>query len=313
MTMSQYTDYANQVKALDRDTWLGMLSWYTVAEDLRVAHDDLKTILGNVGLAAHMPRVPSDSDVFRRTCSAAQRKRVPTPDGGVFMNFLVRDPGSKDANLCRRIVRELVDASNQRLGYEEVGEVCFDRDTGNIRTRLYPSKDPVARKILAEIRRNYLRDRGTLNGYAVRELIRRVLVNANATNVRYPGGGVYFLSADHAGTVASLEDMAEALGDDVYVHSLPLPDDRKQRDMLKKAFEAESVDRANAMIAEIADLLKGEKVSAERAATYVTALTDLRGKLSEYSGLLETGLSSTAASVKILQRQVKALLKKVEH
>lgn len=309
--MSVFTDYASHVQGLDRETWLGMLSWYTVAEDLRVPHDDMVTLLAKVGLSSHMPRVPSDSDVFRRTCSAAQRKRVPNP-GGNFDNFLVRDPGSKDDNLCRRIVREEVDSSNQRLSYAEVGEVCFDRTTGDIRTTLFPPGDDMAREILDVIRTNYLADRRTLNGYAVRELIRRVLVGANATNVRYPGGGVYFLSVDHAGTVAALEDMAEVLGSDVSVHSLPLLDDKKQRTMVKRAFEAESIDRANAMVAEIAELLKGEAVSAERVATYVTALGDLRGKLDEYSGLLETGLSSTSASISILQRQVAALMKKVK-
>lgn len=311
--MSVFTDYASHVQGLDRETWLGMLTWYTVAEDLRVSHDDLKTILGNVGLAGHMPRVPSDSDVFRRTCSAAQRKRVPN-SGGNFDNFLVRDPGSKDDNLCRRIVREEVDSSNQRLSYAEVGEVCFDRLTGDIHTTLFPPGDDMAREILDVIRTNYLADRRTLNGYAVRELVRRVLVGANATNVRYPGGGVYFLSAEHAGTVAALEEMADALGEGVSIHALPLIDDRKQRDMLKKAFEAESIDRATGLAGEIADLLKSDKpISAERAATYVTALRDLRGKLAEYSGLLETGLSSTSASLTILQRQVKALTKKVQH
>lgn len=312
--MSVFTEYASHVQNLDRDTWLGMLSWYTVAEDLRVPHDDMKALLEKVGLSAHMPRVPSDSDVFRRTCSAAQRKRVPTDDPGVFENFLVRDPGSNDDNLCRRIVREQVDASNRRLSYVEVGEACFDRATGDIRTDLFAPGDPVAREILATIRCGYLADRRTLNGYAVRELIRRVLVGANATNVRYPGGGVYFLSVVHATTVAALEDMAAELGSNVSVHSLPLLDDKKQRLMLRQAFEAESVDRANALATEIADLLKGDKeISPDRYATYLTALTDLKAKLAEYSDLLETGLHSTGASLSILQSQVVALLRKVKH
>ena len=312
--MSVFTEYATHVQNLDRETWLGMLSWYTVAEDLRVPHDDMAALLEKVGLKAHMPRVPSDSDVFRRTCSAAQRKRVPTDDPGVFENFLVRDPGSNDENLCRRIVREQVDASNRRLNYEEVGEACFDRDTGDIRTDLFAPGDPVAREILATIRTHYLADRRTLNGYAVRELIRRVLVSANATNVRYPGGGVYFLSVVHANTVAALEDMASELGNDVSVHTLPLLDDTKQRLMLRQAFEAESVDRANALATEIAELLKSDRqISPDRYATYLTALTDLKGKLAEYSDLLETGLSSTGASLSILQRQVVALLRKVKH
>lgn len=312
--MSLFTDYASKVQGLDRDLWLGMLSWYTVAEDLRVSHSDLTDILAAAGLSAYMPGIPSDSDVFRRTCSAAQRKRVPSPQGDTFENFLVRDPGSTKTDLCRRIVRETVDASNRRLGYVEVGEVCFDKATGDLRTSWFPMKDLVAHDILAEIRVQYTANRGTLNGYAVRELIRRVLVGANATNVRYPGGGVYFLSVDHANTVASLEEMAEALGAQVNVHSLPLLDDEKQRLMIRKAFEAESIDRANALTEEIAELIKGDgKVTPDKAASYVTALQELQGKLGEYSGLLETGLQSTAASLSILQKQVLALMRKVQH
>jgi hypothetical protein len=309
--MSVWTDYAKHVQSLDRDTWLGMLTWYTVAQDLQVPQAAVAAALTNAGLSHHVPPAPHNSDVFRRTCSAAQRKRVPTADPDIFENFLVRDPGSDPNFIHRHVIREQVDGANKRLGYTTVAEIRFDKSTGAVTHQL--ATDPIAEEICRQVHDHYAAERGCLNGYAVRELIRRVLLGANATNVRYPGGGVYFLSADHAITVAGLEEMADALGDKVSLHVLPLLDDRKQRDMLKKAFEAESIDRAQALVTEIAELRRaGRKISTEKYATYVTALNELKAKLGEYSALLETGLSSTESSLQILQRQVIGLMADVE-
>lgn len=318
--MSVFTDYALHVKGLDPDTYLGQLVWYTVPEDIQAKHADILAALTAVGLGTHTPRPPSDSDVFRRTASAAARKRVATHTPGVVANYLVRDPGSKDNLINRRIVRELVDAANQRLSFDEVAEVHFDRTNSGVGYSLLcdniADADPIASDICDTIVAGYDAERGCLNGYAIRELIRRVLVDNNATNVRYPAGGVYFLSLDHAQAVAGIEDVAAALPG-VNVHSLPLLDDGKQRTMLRKAFEAESVDRAQALVTEIAQLAKeaseGKKISTERYATYVTALNDLKGKMAEYTGLLQTGMTTTASSLQILQRSVIGLMAHVDH
>jgi len=315
--VSQYTDYADRMKALDRSLYLGQLVWYTVAEELQVPHDAIKTALSNVGLDAHTPRVPSDADVFRRKCSAAQRKKVPTAIPGVFDNYLVRDPGNDASDtIARQIIREQVDGANRRLSYETVAEVVFDRSssvvTYSVTDQALSNIDDVV-AIGSGIVATYEAERGCLNGYAVRELIRRILVENHATNARYPAGGVYFLSIDHAAAVAGIEDMAATLAG-VHVHSLPLPDDGKQRDMVKRAFEAESIDRANAMVTEIAKLkAEGKKIGPDRYATFVTELNELKKKMGEYAGVLETSLHSTASSLTILQKQVIGLLSNVDH
>lgn len=317
--MSVFTDYADRIKALDPDTYIGQIVWYTVAEGVQAKQADIQAALALVGLSEFTPKPPSDSDVFRRCATAAAQKRVPTSTPGVVANYLVRDPGSKGALIVRRIVRELVDSNNQRLSFDEVAEVRFDRTTAGVDWSILALSEagPVdldtVRGICNGIKDGYDAERGCLNGYAIRELIRRTLIANNATNVRYPAGGVYFLSLAHAPAIAGLEDALSTL-DGVSIHPLPLIDDGKQRSMLKKAFEAESVDRAQAMITEIAELQRaGKKIGKERYATFVTELGQLNGKLGEYGDLLQTGLSTTSASLRLLQRSVVGLMALREH
>lgn len=311
--MSQFTEYADHVKTLDRETYLGVLTWYTVAGDLRVPQTDLKDLLDAVGLGSYAPRVPNNADIFRRTSTAAQRKRIPTSQPDVFINFLVRSPGDDLGHLYRRVVREEVDSTNRRLDYVEVAELVFDRSNASVSfTLLQPSYE--AEDLCRGVVDAYLNDKGNLNGASIRDMIQRALTGANATNVRYPAGGVYFLSAENAHVVAGLEEVVSQLPAGAMVHSLPLIDDVKQRSMIRKAFEAESVDRITTLATEIAALRKaGTKISPEKYATYLTALRELKGKTAEYSELLEEGLTTTSSAISIFERQVQGLMSFVEH
>lgn len=311
--MSVFSDYADHVKTLDRDTYLGVLTWYTVAGELRVPQADLKALLDAVGLGGFCPRIPNNADIFRRTSTAAQRKRMATSLPDVFVNLLVRSPGDDTEHLYRRVVREEVDSSNRRLDYVEVAELVFDRSTADVTyTLLAPSAE--AEDLCQGVVAAYLMDKGNLNGASIRDMIQRVLTGANATSVRYPAGGVYFLGVEKAHVVAGLEEVISQLPPGGMVHSLPLIDDIKQRTMIQKAFEAESVGRITALATEIAALKKaGTKISSEKYASYLTALRELKGKTTEYSDLLEEGLTTTASAITIFERQVKSLMKLVEH
>lgn len=311
--MSQFTDYAEHVKTLDRDTYLGVLTWYTVAGELRVPQADLKALLDGVGLGGYAPRVPNDADIFRRTSTAAQRKRMATNQPNVFVNFLVRSPGDDTDHLYRRVVRELVDNANLRLGYTEVAELVFDRATSAVSFSMLEA-DADAEDLCRGVLDDYMTDKGNLNGASIRDMIQRVLTASNATSVRYPAGGVYFLSVENADVVAGLEEVVSQLPPGAMVHSLPLIDDIKQRSMIQKAFEAESVGRITTLATEIAALRKaGTKISPDKFASYATALRELKGKTAEYSELLSEGLTTTSSAISIFERQVSGLMKLVEH
>lgn len=312
-TTDTFIDYKQHAKTVDASTLIGMIVWYTVAENLQAPHKMVSDSLDKFGLGKHVPKAPADSDVFRRNCSSAQRKKVPTAQEGVFENFMLRDPGSDHDIITRRVVREQVDAKNRRLGYQEVAELNFHRNDSTVDYKML-APDPIGEDICKAIVENYGIERGSLNGYAIRELVRRVLVHSNATNVRYPAGGVYFLPMNWAAVVDGLEQFAQDMPAGVFVHSLPLIDDRRQRDMLRKAFEAESADRAYAISAEIAELRRNnQRISEERYMGYVTVVQELKEKLETYTGLLEDNLAGAGSAIVILQKQLGGLMKQINY
>lgn len=300
-----FKDYSDRV-AQSGNALLGWLCWYSVPENLRVDHEEVFKILVKAGLGGHVPGRPKDAEVFRRVSTAAARKRVKTIDPQVFENYLVRDmPGD---NITRRIVREKVDSNNRKLGYTEVAELTFDRKTAKVECiHLGGGPGKIRDEICKEIKAAYHADRGCLNGYAMRMLILTVLKNAcNATNVRYPSGGVYFVGEDYADKLVALEKLGEAIAPlGAIVHTLPLIDDKRQREMLKRAFEAESVDAIDSLLAEITDLKQsGKRITMDRYASYVTALNDLGTKTKQYTELLEGGLTSTQSRITIFKKAV---------
>ena len=301
-----FKDYSERV-ASSGNALLGWLCWYFVPESIRVDHEEVFKILVKAGLGGHVPKRPADSEVFRRITTAAARKRVPTKDPQVFENYLIRDIPSDD--ITRRIVCETVDTNNKRLGYFEVAEFTFERKTAKVKCNHFDN-NAVANQICKSVKAEYEADRGCLNGYAIRMLILKVLKDAcNATNVRYPSGGVYFVNEEYAGRLAALEKLGVALAElGAVVHTLPLIDDKRQRDMLKRAFEAESVDAIDRLLSEITDLKKsGARVTMDRYAGYVTTLNELNAKTKEYADLLETGLSSTNSRMAIFKKAVMGL------
>jgi len=286
-----FKDYSERV-AQGNNALLGWLCWYSVPDNLSIEHEEVFKILVKAGLGGHVPRRPQDGEVFRRVSTAAARKRVATEDPQVFENYLVRDMPGED--ITRRIVCERVDANNRKLGYTEVAELAFNRKTAvvtctHLGTGSGKAGALIRDKICNDIKAEYEMNRGCLNGYAIRMLILRVLKEAcNATNVRYPSGGVYFVSEAHAGRLAALERLGEALSElGAVVHTLPLIDDKRQREMLRRAFESESVDAIDSLLAEITDLKKsGKKITMDRYASYVTQLNDLNTKTKQYTDLL---------------------------
>lgn len=310
---TQFTDYAARLRAGDPDIFLGSLVWYSVYDDAKITHGDLQKLLTEVGLDAYTPHAPKDLDVFRRVCTAAlrHRKRIPTTNPEVFENYLIRDVQRANSNVCKQIVRESVDANNRRLAYEPMLEVCFHNLTSQVTSKIVSvatsaDEQLVARQIADEINVNFLAARNTMNGYAIRELIRRVLVSSAGTLVR-TGGGVYFIMRQHGGNVASLERMAARING-TSVHSLPLLDDAKQRKMVKEAFEAETVGEVDRALVEIDKLLAGPEITETRFQSVFGEMKGLVDKCEEFSDLLEEQMGNADFRIKMYKSKLRALL-----
>lgn len=291
---------------------IGRLCWYSISE-MAVSHDAIKQGLTDNGLVSHIPPMPRDSDVFKRVSTAAQRRNVATSRAGVFRHYMIRPvSGVGEAVIVRSIVIEEKDTHGKRLGYKRVRDFEFDRATSRITTTdKFLRIDAVTEAITREVIDEYNATRGHLNSYAVRELIRNLLLKAGATMVRE---GVYFLPEANAGTVDALEAFANGLGNSVSFHSLPLVDDVKQRAMVKRAFEAESVDAVDKMMDEISTIRRaGTAITEDRYANMLTSYRELVKRTKEYEALLETGLTGTHSRLEIFQKQIVQLIEMVKH
>jgi hypothetical protein len=314
-TSSLLTDYTDALRA-EPERWLGLVVLYSVA-DLTASHADLDTLMSSNGLGDFVPRRPGDADVFRRTCSAAQRKRQPIPgEKDTYANVLIRDVANDAEELIKRMVIETVDGNDRRLDYSPAYDLVFDKttSTADVRRIGIGPVDTIADEVAMEILREYERLKGTVDSACIRTVIGRILDACHATSLR-PGGGSYFVARQDAETVAALERFAASIPakDDespmpVMVHSIPLPNDPKQRGQLTERVEEEAKVEIERVINEIAAVLRtGEKVSAPAVATFAGKYKHLVAKAERYADLLDTSLTSVKGALMMLDLQMAQL------
>ena len=314
--------YANRVDSqIDQDNLLGRLVWYSLSE-MRVPHADFLKMLEEAGIGATPPRKPSDADVFRRVCSNVKRQRIPTKDPDVFENYRMVE--FKDSyTITRRVVRERVNNAGRKLGFVEVLDITFNRDTSDLVFKLLvPPRvaGAVVKEIETEVTDTYYEWRGCLNAQAIREWMRNHLMGIGATMVR-PGGGVYFVREAHLPVVEGYEAIGDVLNDmrteidhgRVEFHSLPLIDDRKQREMVQRAYEAETVDAVDRLLVEITKLSKsGKDISSDRYTALLDEYQSLMARTTDYEDLLQEKLDSTSKRLEIFSASLLNLRKQVK-
>ena len=300
------TEYAERLRGGDRSMFLGELVWFSVGEAASIRHDLLLAELTTLKLESFCPRIPRDDDVFRRTCSQHQRKRVPTALDGVFENYLIRDVKRGAGQVVKHIVVEQVDGANKRLDYTPAISLTFDSKTGKIEVDvLSATPDAQVMNVAQLILQDFEREKGMVNSYGVRDLFRNILSMTGATSVR-PGGGVYFVMQAKVEFVDALEALATKMLN-VEVTSVPLVDDRKQRQMVRKAVEAETVGEIDKMLADIDEIMSGPEITSDRFMAMSTQMRDVRSRTQEYGELLDEELGNVDFRLKILEAKMRQL------
>jgi hypothetical protein len=318
--MTVLDEQAQRLANVDAENFLGQLLWYSMSE-VRVPHQDAVNLMNAEGIVG-VPLAPKDADVFKRITSKVKRDKIPTHDPDVFYNYRMvefRD----DESITRRVVRERIDSAGKKLSVQERFDIDFNRATSQIEFKdianglVYNSADDVS--IRDEVQSEYDMWRGCMNAYGLRQWMRGKILGLGATMVR-PGGGIYFVHQTHVDQVEALERLGSKLepycvdtNGKVEFHSLPLVDDRKQRDMIQKAFEAETVDAIDEIMAEIAKIAKSDrKITSDRYAGLVTQYKELTAKTTDYEELLEQKLASTSARLELFERSLRNILPKVK-
>lgn len=312
-----------RVNSQDHSVFLGRLIWYTVSE-VCVDHASVVAGLNKVGLTSQLPPAPRDHDVFRRVASNANVKKVATNVEGVFENYLVREvAGRGEEEIVRRIVCETVDRGSRNLNYNaDLRDVIFNRNTGviSVNDLSIPNMsdlDDIRRRAMCDSITNSIRNefntwRGKLNSYAIREFIRKIVMRQFAATLVREGGGVYFVQEDQAASVDALEQFVESI-DGASFHSLPLVDDRKQRDMVRKAFEAETIDEIDKMMSDINEIKqKGTRLSSDTYGKILSRYQELTSKTQGYGKMLEENLGETNTRLNLFQSAVVQLRTQVK-
>lgn len=306
------------------EAFLGRICWYTVPDSTQVGHMEFCRDLVTRGLDEyHLPLAPKEVDVFRRASKSVQGRHTLAP--GLYVDFLVREVASTSREIHRALVREVKDGEHQRLWYDQVADIWFNRKNNFVKTRHTPPDeveieawtnkvDHACRKVenekLDEIKRTFALNTHYLTSYVVRETVRKILGRLDATVMR---DGVYFVAEEHAEDLSSLEEMINGI-DGASFHSLPLVDDKKQREMLRASFLDDSIGQIDDLIGRMRAILQNDKtrITPRRFADFQVLRTELRDKAEAYKGLLEVSLGETEARLEMLDEQLWALIEKVK-
>lgn len=306
------TDHARlrQLRDGDRRVWLGRLAWFAVL-DANVPHATVAASLNAAGLSEFTPPPPCDDDVFRRVWRNGQRRQVDTARDGVKENLLVREVARAGGKIMKKLVVETVNSKGEKLSFRQVADVRFDTDTPDDVLVTWHHEHVATATLAAELAADYERLRGHVNGNAVRAIIRSVLDSGLAISVR-PGGGVYFVAEERSAGIEALEAAINPLPG-CSLHSLPLIDDRRQREMLRAAYEAETIGEIDRTIDELIDLANADQpISPAKFTSLNERRQQLVDKTNEYSALLGNALQTTATRLDIYGREMSRLLGKVK-
>lgn len=306
--------------------YLGRLCWYTVSESLSISVNDFyQAVFNKFSLVDPMPDLPPypvASDIFKRACTNAEVRNLETDDPNIRLNWMVRQAGHDNERIHRSIVCEQVDRKGHQLGYMVVANITFNRTEKTIEFKLANGETIDNRNIATGNRQldsviksvldYYAEDKMTT--YSIREFVRKYLERqVKALKVR-PSGGVYFVDEAQSAAVEALDSLLNNLGIGASFHYLPLVDDSKQREMLRVAFENESNDQINTLLAEMATILKDKKkkISTNKYAQLKTEYNELKAKLQDYRGLLDEKMDGVDVRLELMGTTVTELIGRVK-
>jgi hypothetical protein len=304
--------YAKHLKDSGIPT-LGMMAWYHVPNSAQMLHGEFLKLVETNDAPIKTPQVPKPADVFRRACNDSKILKVRSGKE-TFYNYTMRDAGYDDGFVFRRVVEEEVDGGHHKLGFRVLGLVTFAKQGMNAAYSCEIPDDDRAIPYWDAMRHSvddYLSQRMlNLPAIIIREAARKALeTHLLGTRVR-PSGGVYFVSMDKSEKLEALDYVINSVPDSSF-HILPLVDDKRQREMLKQAFEDESVEETTRMIGEITELLKSDDhIPAKTFLAYQERYTFQRQKLTEYSALLSDALYRSDTALDVCNKQLVALLDK---
>lgn len=235
--------------------------------------------------------------------------------------LMIRHVSRDNSAIVRHLVREVRDEERVRLEYDAgLAVISFVRDqaagAGGSAGSLVIQPDRAAigglpageqaavHEVLDEVREAFEYGRLFLSGDKLRATVRDYIESFAPIRVR-PSGGVYFVGAQHAATLAALRELVVRFGNGSNLARVPLPDQEEMREMVISAFIA----RADTELTKLADEIRRAKPTDTPA---IQALhkryTELAAQAAEHKQLLAGSIDDAQASMQLVQMQLASLL-----
>lgn len=313
-TASPLRAYIDEINDLPSDTILGRITLFTITEN-PISYTDMVNLFDELGLdKAMLPSPNKTVDAFKKATSDTKDTYPMTRDRTAHL--LCRDVTSTSDFIRRQITREVHDAKNRKLGYDEAITVTFyrptngDQSTSRLTTVVNPngvekSELPVLRQVARAIEERYTRYYGFLDSQKIRAVIRGYLHKLNAIEIK---GGVYFVLSTRDEELGRLAELVNRLGSGCMMHTIPVVDLKGERAFMSRVFEREAAEKLSNLAKQARELIANRKSVTPESYSKMKAEYDLvLENAMEHMGVLELSQDMTAASAEVAQRALAEL------
>ncbi len=315
-TFAQYEQTNQNVPSL------GSLCWYSMTTDLTVEAEAFNYIsavafenVPDIELAVPSPR---PVDVFKRACKSVEGKHQFSSQPGVKYNVMIRSAGQTDEDVYRTLVVEQLDTAGHRLNYWEITRFTYNRVSNQVTWKtedaiLSLGGDMITQlnTLIGSVKKYFDREKSAVTSYVIRTAVTNLLERQFKSIMVRPSGGIYFVGQEHVEGLEALEATMNAIG--AYFHSMPLVDTGKQRELLRSAFESESVGECDKIMNEMAEIIReGKKITPDRFGGFKAKYDVLVNKVYDYSTLLDEALDETGTRLAMMNETLMSLTDNVD-
>lgn len=286
---------------------LGHIAWYTITNP-HVTYEELAELVEDLKLdASILPIPPRLGDAFKRACRYSERKGLDIPYSSNKANFLIRPVSQNADEIERHLVLEIVDTEGKHLEYHDAAHLRFDRTTNVLHVKKRSMPDDLDAMVIQTINLfngKFEEAAKYIDAQVIRRMVRNQLDLMRAIGVRRQGS-VYFYPHDEHDTGEALEKFCRKMGAGSDFHHLPLVNTKKQREMVKAAFEDEVHDEATQIITELSRLAAEKTEITDRAWTqYRDAFNRLKSRMGDYRDLVDAELTKADVEMGALENQL---------
>ncbi len=299
----------------DTDMWLGSLCTSHIPSDFNVSLGEWMQGIEGTVIEDLTPTPPRNVDGFKRAVSSVRGKQIKI--GERVWRFMPRSAGHDEDDVYRNITIEELDAEDHVLTYDNAVEFVYNRHRQIISKSEQNKTLDIPAEVQLEIENRVKQVHkafdelgGYLGPVKIRQMIRNDIEGTMQGIAAKPDGGLYFVFPHHLERLEAIEKLLTDFG--CYFGIIPLVRDDKRRDMMRKAFEDESMASCRRLMQEMKELLDDNKsVTVKRAQALHKEYLKLQTKLASYSDHLGSAMEETGTALRALQIQSIAIFKQV--